>query len=290
MKKMVSKSLAITLSITSLLSFLTIKTNADPGSTFKSVLKGITIACAISSSYYSVANLAVKHSDCITTTRSNTLRELRESYPIEFKNQTEPITFTKRQEGYMWCWLACLQGLLKDRGIEKTQVQMYTEITGKNPGWFECTRKNGLIFFENLEIAKKNQRGYAYTDDDIYLDQIKKYIDQSTNGNYEFKIEYFNMDMDTKVDDVCKKIKNIYRNNRNHPFSIFDSRAQVLHMVNVIKIDNNDNIVVECPTVEIRRTEPLRNFVERYRYPALTNIIRDSGLPGLAIHYLSPTA
>ncbi len=290
MKRIVLKSLAITLSAISLLNISPIKTSADPGSTLKNVLKGVTIACAISSTYYGsyrVTNFAIKNSDCITTTRSNTLRELRESYQIEFQNHTEPIVFTKRQEGVSWCWLACLQALLKDRKIEKTQVQLYKEITGKDPGWFECTRKNGLVFFENLEIAKKNQRGYAYDDNHIYLDQIRKYIDQSTNGNYEFKVEYFDMDMDTKVDDVCAKIKNIYKNNENHPFSIIDSRAQILHMVNIIKIDNNDNVVVECPGTEIRRTEPLKNFVERYRFPTLKNIINKYKLPGLAIYYLS---
>ena len=63
------------------------------------------------------------------------------------------------------------------------------------------------------------------------------------------------------------------------------------HAVNVVEIDKNDDIVVECPDTEIRRTEPLKNFVERYRFRGLTNIIKEKALPdGLPIYYLSPTA
>ena len=102
---------------------------------------------------------------------------IKESYEREFEGQIEKNILTKRQEGVGWCWIACLQGLLKEKEIEKSQEEIFKEITGKKPGWFEHTRNECLSPFENIEEVKNSPYGYIYNSNEyVYLGQIKNYV------------------------------------------------------------------------------------------------------------------
>ena len=285
MKKLGLKVLAVTLSITNLVSFSPIKINAAEQQTISQpktsdtnlnknlkeeskalkILKAAGIGAGVGVTVYVGLQLMVIGG--LTVADHFMIEKIKKEHLEKFKGNIEPNKLTKCQEGAGWCWLACLQTLLKikGKGFEKTQKELYKEITDKSPGWFKVTRPNALLL-----------RG-SFGDDlianfiiltSVSVDLISKYI--SENTNYEFiprRIVCDNFDSDAP----CNLIKDIYKNNIKGPFSILDSlcsfntgNVTMLHFVNVVEICENDDIIIECPTTGLRRTESLKDFVKRY--------------------------
>lgn len=311
MKKLGLKVLSITLSVTNLLNFSPIKINAAgqtiPAKTINTNLNknpkeeskakrylktGLKVAGAAAATCVSLYALRIGLLSKFFNLNTEILKKM---YLQDYKDHIEPNKLTKRQEGFSWCWVACLQAQLKTIDIEKEQKEIYQEISGKSASWFEALRFYGLISFENLENAKKSTKGSYFNDSMTYIGNVKNYINQLTLGNYKFEVEFFNVnddnDDDNDVDKICKLIKQVYEKTSHHPFGIIDCNLSSPHMVNVVEIDKNDNIVIECPQTELRRTESLEEFVRRYKHNAnLKELIKDAGVPGFSVYYLSPTA
>lgn len=300
MKKTGLKTLAVILSITSLLSISPIKTGAVSKNDLRMTMIGVGAGAALVTT---AAAFGILAGNLLVLLKKDVIK--RHWKNELFKDHIESNKLTKRSKGYNWQWLACLQGLLKNRGIEKSQKSMYKGITGKSPNRFECFRRNGLAFFEDSYEAKKlksNYKGTGLLGDGTegscaYLGQVRNYIEKVSNNKYTYKVEYIDADVG-KISDVCNKIKEIYIKNGKSPFSIMDSTGYVVHTtVNIIEIDENDNIIVEDPYLELRRTEPLENFVARYRNfriseiggnAKLTQTFKKHKIPGIPVTYIAP--
>ena len=199
MKKIVLKSLAITLSAISLLNVSSINALDDkkldePQITQQIqeqdtteeksdlVLKylcttlgveiGVGIAILTGQFAWNEVDLTKKEQDFID--------KLRKLYLKNFISIGENI-LTKRQERSAWDWLACLQGLLKDRGIEKSQKELFKGITGKSPGWFYQTTHNRLN--EQYDSSKFMNRIHMLYSRNVDFVEVEKYI------NKEFKLK-----------------------------------------------------------------------------------------------------
>ncbi|MBQ2671340.1 MAG: hypothetical protein IJG00_00805 [Clostridia bacterium] len=292
MKKIVSKALAITLSAISLLNISPINalddkkldepqitqqiqeqdvTTTEEKSDLLKYLKEGLIGAGVGVGVY-VSFKLLRIGIC-TERLDYLIEQTRKEYLEKFKGHIGPNILTKRQEGIGWCWLACFQGLLKDRGIEKSQKELFKGITGKSPGWFEVTRSNAMElpkeegFFEMLLdlINTKRQKLVSQLGLIDYY-SIKEYINKEFKLNLSYEKIHVTED---NTDDICDCINNVYQKNKK-PFAIWDSMVANysggvvnLHMVNVVEIKNN-YITVECPTTELRRTENIHDFVKRY--------------------------
>ncbi len=275
MKKLGLKVLAVTLSITNLVSFSPIKINAAEQQTIsqpktsdtnlnknlkeeskakkylKTGLKVAGIGAGVGVTVY--AGLQLMAIGGLTVANHFIIEKTKKEYLEKFKGNIEPNKLTKCQEGTGWCWLACLQALLKIKGFEKTQKELYKEITDKSPGWFKITRTNGLLLRGPMDSSN------------VTYGLIRKYINEKTNYNFNNKTNIST----NNEDQLCAAIKYVYEH--KGPFSILDSlcsdksgNANMLHFVNVVEICENDDIIIECPTTGLRRTENLKDFVKRY--------------------------
>ncbi len=290
MKRIVLKSLAITLSAISLLNVSPINALADKkldepqitqqlqekdatteweSELLKYVKVGLIGAGVGVGTYVFFRLLTIgihtKYVDHIT-------EQTRKEYLEKFKGHIGPNILTKRQEGVGWCWLACLQALLKDRGIEKSQKELFKGITDKSPGWFEVTRRNVMEppknFFEVvLELLNKEGKRIANLIEPVDYYAVEKYIIEKFNLSFCYKRIQVTED---NTDDICNSIKNVYERNNKKPFAILDSMVAgvkndiiYVHMVNVVEINGND-ITIECPQTGLRRTENIYDFAKRY--------------------------
>ena len=290
MKRIVLKSLAITLSAISLLNVSPINALADKkldepqitqqlqekdattewkSELLKYVKVGLIGAGVGVGTYVFFRLLTIgiltKYVDHIT-------EQTRIEYLEKFKGHIGPNILTKRQEGVGWCWLACLQGLLKDRRIEKSQKELFKEITDKSPGWFEVTRLNGMEppknFFEVvLEPLNTERTRIVNLIEPVDYYAVEKYISEKFKLSLCYKRIQVTKD---NTDDICNSIKNVYERNNKKPFAILDSMVSAVtdgmvytHMVNVVEINGND-ITIECPSTELRRTEKISDFAKRY--------------------------
>ena len=283
MKKLGLKVLAVTLSITNLVSFSPIKINAllsskqsqpktsdtnlnknlKEESKALKILKAAGIGAGVGVTVY--VGLQLMALGGLTVADHFIIEKTKKEYLEKFKGNIESNKLTKCQEGTGWCWLACLQALLKIKGFEKTQKELYKEITDTSPGWFKVARPNTLLLEESFEDDLISNFIMLAS---VPCDLISNYI--SENTNYEFKhdiIRCGNFDSDAP----CNLIKDIYKNRVKGPFSILDSlysdklgTTTVVHFVNVVEICENDDIIIECPMTGLRRTESLKDFVKRY--------------------------
>ena len=273
MKKIVLKSLAITLSAISLLNISPINALDDKkldepqitqqvekngtipeeksdlfGEKFWFIVLGVEIAVIGGELVFLNASLQHK------------IEEIRNEYKKKFKH-TEDNILTKCQEGIDWDWLACLQGLLHNRGVEISQKELFKGITGKSPGWFKITKKNKLKEIRGSSLLN-------FFNGDIDFAAVEKYI------NKEFKLklwkEIINVTEDN-TDYICNRIKTVYEKNNKKPFAICENThiwrnltgAVSMRMVNVVEI-KDDDITIECPLTGLKRTEKIHNFAKRY--------------------------
>ena len=294
MKKIVLKSLAITLSAISLLNVspinalddnktdepkiiqqlpekdITLEGNPDPMEEIK--LLGIEIV--VGAGVLALARVIVEknYNYWIEQKRNEELKK--------FEGRIGENILTKRQEGAFWDWLACLQGMLKNRGIEKSQKELFKGITGKFPGWFETTRYNNLkethyndsLFWTSFKL-------FTFSNEEVGFAAAQKYIIKEFKLNlWKYKISVFG----DNTTEICDYIKETYKNNNNKPFAICDSLGisrpvssdDFMQMVNVVEIQG-DYITIESPLTGLRRTENIYDFVKRYNEK---KFFKDSGI------------
>ncbi len=186
-------------------------------------------------------------------------------------SDVKPNTYTKRQEGAMWCAIACVQGLLKHKGVEVSQKDIYKGSFGNI--WFtpifEAHRtKGGLNFYSNMDDYLNFLRDkYNMSDDEtkkldwhtkvflkdhsLFHDKVSSYVEKATQDQYTYKVEFITLDDNYKEnlkEYVMEQIKKILK--KHQTFSIIDSFAYTalkqFHFVNVVGIDNSAIIPIGC--------------------------------------------
>lgn len=191
-----------------------------------------------------------------TVTYKLLVDQYRENFLQTFSDTTGN-QYTKKQEGITWCWLACIQGLLKYHKIDLSQEDMFKMIFKTNPKYFEVERREPLYAGVMLKIANSP-------------------ISSSLNNN-GFKlrgglIRACDFDNGNQIREI---ILDYYNSIGNQPFCIIDSFAgaqqqtgsglRLIHLVNVVNIDTTDNtITIEDPQIGLSRTENLNDYCDRY--------------------------
>lgn len=164
--------------------------------------------------------------------------------------------YTSKQEGVGWCWIACIQGMFKNLGINVSQKEIFNKIYGTNPSLFKALRLNcmpaGSLSKKTVNSINNIHSGYKLNKCMVYMDNINNEKDG--------------------IERIKKSIKEYRKLINNNVFAIYDSFAcsffengsALLHFVNVVDIDDNDNITIEDPQSGLSRIEKLDTFCARY--------------------------
>ncbi len=211
------------------------------------------------------------------------------------KNFTRDLTeckITSRQEGAMWCWLACLQGLLRYHNINYSQEDLLKQIYFTlfiSP--FESGRNQGLSLFDNpqkeFENLKKNHShnsliAYISSRTSIYAGMIKKCIEKISDNKLTYQMVYINSSL-TK-NQLKESINDIYTKIGKRPFMILSNHCSSLHFINIREINKNGKMFIEDPQTAQGRTESLDNFLSNYDKEVLKRT--ESEFPGIPVAFI----
>lgn len=216
------------------------------------------------------------------------IKNYEKMYRKEFVNTVEENSITPRQEGTAWCSIACLTGLLHDKGYTNvTQKDIYKKTYKPWFGvpFFECNRTKGVLASAPLskkEMVEQNQydtnlyRSYLTWSmlGTIYQSQFDQYVKNISNNSLRYQLLY--VPYNTKENDIANAIKNIL--SKYNKISILDgyvaskSNKFIQHFVNIVNIDNNI-ITVEDPQIGLSRREEIIDFVRGHTgYNRLINL------------------
>ena len=189
-----------------------------------------------------------------------------ELFSEQFGKNITTCELTKKQEGKMWCWIACLQGLLKNQNVEKSQKEIFKGVTNS---WFvpllENNRDAGMSIYsseENMKAVGKVAENECDPEDNIFPYMINDYIKKISNDKLTYQTVYINKDLDTK--DVKNTILEIYKTIGKKPFSLLASHTSSCHFVNITKIDDDGIMHIEDPAYEKGRTESIDSYMESF--------------------------
>lgn len=141
------------------------------------------------------------------------------SIELEEINDNDPI---KKQEGLAWCWNACLQRALHKLGIERSQKEIFKGITGKicvSP--LAIYRNVGNYASDSREDYNESKNRYNFYERYlcsklVFNDDIKKYVEQTTNDVYTYQTIYVpwdKLESDIFLYHFCQalrgKVKNV---------------------------------------------------------------------------------
>lgn len=184
-----------------------------------------------------------------------------ESFNNTFKNNhIEKNKYTCVQEGKAWCWLACIQAMLKNAkgGSIKSQEELYTKMLGRKPAPFQTVRYIRFNFVDDdIRNAISNMSG-----GESKLNKCLVYV--GTKHSEE-----------ERVKRIKQTIINYYRSTGKKIFSIRDSFNNKIwgdssipfNFVNIVDIDENSNIMtIEDPQSGLSRKETIDDFCKRYFY------------------------
>lgn len=118
---------------------------------------------------------------------------------------TKPV-YIKRQEGPCWCWIACIQGALKKKGIELSQEKIY-ELThnGKKPAFFEFFRNNvGSLYNSEEEVD-----GIQINENKNYAIVLAKMLEKLNIGSDLYSFYVLDADTDDYTREHYKKAMNL---------------------------------------------------------------------------------
>lgn len=221
----------------------------------------------------------------------------RIDYRSAFKD-TKKNTITPRQEGDSWCAIACLAGLLKYKGFEVEQKDIYKSAfkTSKVP-IFECNREKGGLSIcpINKEEGEqiRNEVGdffFSRRDDDVHQSQFDEYVKKVSNNKLRYQKLYipYNIGSECIINAIKSILEKYKKVSITDPFALEMGSS---HFVNIVDIDNDKNtITVEDPGTRLSRVQNIRNFVKGY-YSECTNYVVDSIRvylnPGLGIGILT---
>ncbi|MDR1240702.1 MAG: hypothetical protein LBK29_02360 [Oscillospiraceae bacterium] len=177
-----------------------------------------------------------------------------EQYASELRKTFNVVdnVFTKKQEGVGWCWIACLQGMYKHKGIELSQEHIFRAIFNRNPEYLESRRTEKLI----IGTTAPNH--------------LVRSIN-SLNTNYEYNKAIIHINGRRDETAIKNSILDYYNLIGRTVFAIIDSFTGsfavndiiVVHFVNVTNI-SEDAITLEDPQTGLSRTEKLQDFCQRY--------------------------
>lgn len=169
---------------------------------------------------------------------------------LKEKFNVTPNVFTKKQEGLMWCWIACLEGMYKFSGVEISQEDIVRALYHKEPSYFNLLRLQGKPFGA---LPKDYRRSINSLNKSLRLNKAMIYFrgSKDVDALKDCIIDYYN--------SIGKKAFGITDN-----FAFGKSgNSYVLHMVNVVNITEND-ITIEDPQSGLSRTQNLRDFCRCY--------------------------
>ncbi len=194
------------------------------------------------------------------------------TYRVAFKGITGKNTITPRQEGHSWCAIACLTGLLKDKGIKVEQKDIYKNLF--KTSWvpiFECNRKRGGLSTSPMNKEEINQLHDANLDkvansrksDSVYQSQFDEYVRKVSKNKLRCQKLYipYNIDQEHTINaikSILKKYKKVAITDS------FNLKSGAYHCVNIVNIDNDkDTITVEDP-VGLSRVQNIKDYVSEY--------------------------
>lgn len=185
---------------------------------------------------------------------------------------------TKKQEGKMWCWLACLQGLLKYHGINKSQKEIFEKISNeKSIPILENDRNIGLSIYSSKENMKSKEHNTCKTNNVIFPSMIGKYIEEVSDGKLTYQVAY--IQPNSSEDNIKSSIKDIYEKIGKKPFSLLANHTTSGHFVNILKIDNNDIMHIEDPAFEKGRTELINSYIKHFDPDIKRMVNNANGIP-----------
>lgn len=196
----------------------------------------------------------------------NEIGRLSKDFSEHFKNSATTCKLTKRQEGRMWCWLACLQGLLRYHNIEKSQKEIFK---GISKSWFvsefEHNRNAGLSIYsskENMKNAGKIEESECDLKNTIFPSMIKEYVERVSEGRLTYQILYINKHLSNE--GIKQTILSIYNKIGKRPFSLLANHTSCGHFINIVKIDGNGTMYIEDPAFQKGRKESIDNYVRNF--------------------------
>ena len=209
------------------------------------------------------------------------IKNYEKMYREKFGDTVKENSITPRQEGGQWCAIACLTGLLHDKGYtDVTQKDIYKKTYKPWFGvpFFECNRTKGGLAFAPLskkEMVEQNQydtnlfMSYLTCSmlGTIYQSQLDQYVKNISGNQLRYQLLYIPYILnDNKMATAIKSIIGKYQK-----ISILDEfslHRDTLHFVNIVNIEN-DFITVEDPQIGLSRREKIKDFVGSYgRYRA----------------------
>lgn len=193
--------------------------------------------------------------------------DLSQDFSKRYAGKLTDCKITQRQEGQMWCWLACLQGLLKYHGINKSQKEILKGISYFTPiANLECDRKTGLsIYSSKINMANIEHCKYDYSfngESTIFPNMIKDYVEQISNRKLTYQMAYIKPH--SGEDNIKKSIYDIYNKIGRKPFSMLANHTSVGHLINVHHINNKGIMYIEDPAFGKGRKESINKYVKHF--------------------------
>lgn len=205
---------------------------------------------------------------------------LSNQFSSNFGNNTTGCQITKRQEGRMWCWLACLQGLLGYHGVERTQKEIFKGISNS---WFvpamEHNRNSGLSIYsseENMKSIGKFKDSDCDLKNTIFPYMIKDYVEKVSDNDLTYQILYINKNLDD--DGIKNTILHIYKKIGKRPFSLLANHTSCGHFINIRKIDGNGIMYIEDPAFQKGRKESIDSYVHNFDIGVKNMVNRANGI------------
>lgn len=227
-------------------------------------------------------------------TVDDNISELKSRYNQEFRD-IKQNKYTKMQEGVKWDTIACLQGLLKHKGVDISQGKIYRGIFDtwytpifkahrrkghlsqyENFGDFQSRsiynlcNKNGKFVLPSKFRLKLNQWIYEIKTNNNYIlchDKVCNYVEKETNNKYNYRVEFvpFDENKATFRNDIKKCIKEAF--NKHGMLTITDSFSyknnKQINFVNLVDIkDDGYYLVIEDPVSGYSRTELFEHYVD----------------------------
>lgn len=191
---------------------------------------------------------------------------LSESFSERFKENAITCRLTKRQEGRMWCWLACLQGLLRYHNINKSQQEIFV---GVSNSWFvpnfEHNRNSGLSIYnskENMKTVGKINDVESRAKDVIFPSMIKEYVEKISNDKLTYQMVYLNKNLSNE--GLKQTILEIYNRIDKRPFSLLANHISCGHFINIVEIDADGIMHIEDPAFAKGRMESIDSYVRNF--------------------------
>lgn len=226
-------------------------------------------------------------------TVDDNISELKSRYNQEFRD-IKQNKYTKMQEGVKWDTIACLQGLLKHKGVDISQGKIYRGIFDtwytpifkahrrkghlsqyENFGDFQSRsiynlcNKNGKFVLPSKFRLKLNQWIYEIKTNNNYIlchDKVCNYVEKETNNKYNYKVEFvpFDENKATFRNDIKECIKEAF--NKHGMLTITDSfsykNGKQINFVNLVDIIDDYYLVIEDPVSGFSRKELFANYLD----------------------------